>query len=274
MFVLLAILGGFAVAELIYRAPLSRLLLARMCGLETEMSPLAENLRGRSSDQAVVAATVEREIDLLRDQFAGNEVFSAQLAAAGLSLGSLRALVAEQLRERAWIEAQIAPQLGVNENEAHIFYETHRAQFTEPPRFRAKHLFLAAPDGGSAEVVLVKQNAILGLSVRLLAGEDFVALVAEASEDERTKTIGGDLNYFAAERMPPEFIAEVTKLRVGQISAPFKSHLGFHLVQLTEAKPARDVSFAEARPEIEVSLGKTKRLVAVARLQAGLAQAR
>ena len=88
----------------------------------------------------------------------------------------------------------------------------------------------------------------------------------EASEDEASKARGGDLDYFSARRMPAELMAELEKLHVGEISAPIQSHLGFHIVQLTDLKPARALSFEETRDEIASILRNERRAIAIARL--------
>jgi parvulin-like peptidyl-prolyl isomerase len=76
-------------------------------------------------------------------------------------------------------------------------------------RFRASHVFLAAPPETRAEVVEAKRSAIKGFSERIARGEKLVDLVSVASEDEATRTRGGDLNYFSESRMPPYFFAAV-----------------------------------------------------------------
>lgn len=267
----IAAIAGLVSAEILYRWPASRALLARAFGIEREMSPLTQNLRAAARAELPNEQLVQRDLQLLRDQFADEKLFASELRAAGSSLGALRAQVAEHESELAWIEKQIAPQPPVAEAEERAFYEAHRAQFLLPPRFHAAHIFLAAPEDSPPETVLAKQNLIQGIAVRLLAGDAFPQLAAEASEDERTKSQNGDLGWFAAARMPPEFIAEVQKLKAGETSAPFKSHLGFHIVQLIAIEPAREMTFAEAQPEIQLSLGNTHRQLAVAQLQDRLA---
>jgi foldase protein PrsA len=93
----------------------------------------------------------------------------------------------------------------------------------------------------------------------LSKGETLSALATEASEDEASKLRGGDLGYFSETRMPPEFIAEIKKLRVAETSKPFRSHLGFHIARVTETKAAHLLTFDEARPEIGVALGNERR---------------
>ncbi|MGZ5003808.1 MAG: peptidylprolyl isomerase, partial [Chthoniobacterales bacterium] len=139
-------------------------------------------------------------------------------------------------------------------------------RFAQPQRFRVSHIFLAAPEGYPEEVLAAKQSAIQGLSVRILAGEKFDDLEREASEDEATKSKGGDLGYFSAWRMPREFMAELEKMQVDEISAPIRSHLGFHLVRLTDVKPPREMSFEETQREIALLIKNEKRAGAVARL--------
>ncbi len=70
--------------------------------------------------------------------------------------------------------------------------------------------------------------------------------------------------------MLPEFLAAVTTLRVGEVSKPIRSHLGFHIIQLTAIEPARTISFEEARAEIMGILRNEQRRVLTGELSARL----
>nr|MDQ3314063.1 peptidylprolyl isomerase [Verrucomicrobiota bacterium] len=161
---------------------------------------------------------------------------------------------------------QIAPELAVTEGECRAFYDTNPQQFSQPQRYRASHLFIAAPQGTAVEIVQEKRTFAQALVMRILGGESFPALAGETSEDEATKARAGDLNYFSSSRIPPEFFTEIEKLRRGQMSAPLQSHLGFHIVQLTGSKPPRRLAFEEAKSEIAQTLANEKRAGAVAQL--------
>ena len=99
-------------------------------------------------------------------------------------------------------------------------------------------------------IIDAKRELIESLSVRLARGEEFSDLVAAASQDEATKNRGGDLGYFSAFRMPPDFFGAATKLRVGQIGPPIRTRLGFHIVQLTDSKPAQQLPFDQTHAKI------------------------
>ena len=226
----------------------------------------AKSLRQSSEDATILADKAEREINLLHAQFADEIFFASALESTHLTEPSLRAMVADHLAVRRWLEEQIAPELKLTDEACRQIYENNPTRFELPPRFRARHLFIAAPEGTAPELVLTKRNLAQGLSVRLLAGESLDELAAEASEDEATKEDGGDLGYFSAGRMPPDFMAELQKLSVGQTSPPLRCRLGFHIVALTEMQPARKLSFEEARAEIATQILNQKRGAAVAAL--------
>jgi len=216
-----------------------------------------------ASKQSIAETAVDRELDLLRWQFGDEKTWTRALRNAATSPRALRSDVAANLRERAWLESQISASITRNDSDCRRNYETHRAAFREPARFRASHLFLAAPDGYPSEVIEAKRALINTLSTRLRNGESFDALVAEFSEDEATKKHGGDLNYFAEARMLPEIFAVAQQLRAGETSGPTRSRLGFHLVRLTQALPAQEMTLEQALPEIAATLENERRAKAV-----------
>jgi hypothetical protein len=278
----IACLAGLVASEIAWRTPAAREAIAKFSGRgelralvggvaiygnaddEIEERVIVENLRRISRDESVAGDAIEREMNLLRFQFGEEAKFAAAVGNAETSETALRGDVTEHLRARGWIEKQIAAALQVSDDECRQFYEANRAEFQQPQRFRAAHVFLAATDATPSNVVAQKEKAIKDLAARIRKGEALAVLAAEASEDEATKLNGGDLGFFAAARALPEFVPAIEKLRVGQISAPVRTHLGFHIVQLTEVKPPRQMTFEEARPEIEARLMNDKRVAAVA----------
>jgi len=225
-----------------------------------------ENLGRVARNEPPDAAKVDGELSLLRAQFGDEKAFLREVRFNVFSISSLRERIAEQVRSLQWLEKQITAETAVTEKECRDFYEKHLARFTQPVRFRASHLFLAAPADTPPEIVESKREMIDALAGRLAHGETLPQLAPEASEDEATKSRGGDLGFFSSERMPPEFFAEVEKLAVGQRSNPFRSRLGFHIVAVAEIRPARVLSFADARGEILLALANERRALIAKRL--------
>ena len=70
---------------------------------------------------------------------------------------------------------------------------------------------------------------------RLSAGEDFTALAAQYSQDETTRSRGGDLDWFTAdELLTPQLAQTAFSLQVGQIAGPIATELGYHVIQVIE----------------------------------------
>ncbi|HEX7517676.1 MAG TPA: peptidylprolyl isomerase [Chthoniobacterales bacterium] len=227
---------------------------------------ISENLGRVARNEPADAAKVDREFSLLRAQFGNEKAFFRGIRSNGFSIWSLRERIADHLRSLQWLEKQMTAERAATEKECRDFYETHRALFSQPVRFRASHLFLAASADTPPEIVESKREVIDALAVRLARWETLPQLASEASEDEATKSRGGDLGFFSSARMPPEFFAEVEKLTVGQRSKPFRSHLGFHIVEVTEIRPARALSFDDARGDISLALANERRALIAERL--------
>jgi parvulin-like peptidyl-prolyl isomerase len=82
---------------------------------------------------------------------------------------------------------------------------------------------------------------IIEVQQKLGSGGDFAKLAKEYSDDPGSADQGGDLGWFGRGRMVPEFEAGTFKLEPGQTSDPIKTTYGYHLVQVLEKDPARQM---------------------------------
>jgi parvulin-like peptidyl-prolyl isomerase len=250
---IVAVALGIGVGESLLHLPGVCLRIARELGLTNIV------LCEMASHEPVNNAAVDREMQLLRDQFANADAFRHALQESKLSEPTLRNEVTEQLREVSWIEAQIAPGLAINESQLRASFEQRSAEFQLPQRFHVAHIFLAAHAQTPAAVVEQQREAIADIAEALQEGGDFAQIASERSEDEATKQRGGDLGWLSHSRVWPEIFAAIEHLHVGETSAIFRSHLGFHIFRLLEMQPARAMSFDEARDLVAADLQNAQR---------------
>ena len=67
---------------------------------------------------------------------------------------------------------------------------------------------------------------------RILKGEDFAGIASTTSEDPGSAPDGGDLGWSGPGTFVPEFDKAIADLKVNEISEPFKTRYGWHIVQM------------------------------------------
>ncbi len=88
------------------------------------------------------------------------------------------------------------------------------------------------------------------------AGKDFAELATSRSEGPTSKN-GGDLGFFAAEEMVPEFSTAAFKLKVGSYTKePVKTQFGYHVIKVEEARDRKIPELAEVDGAIRNKLGQ------------------
>ncbi|MFM7397179.1 MAG: peptidylprolyl isomerase [Gammaproteobacteria bacterium] len=76
------------------------------------------------------------------------------------------------------------------------------------------------------------QQRLIDVRDRILKGEDFSVLAKTLSEDPGSAADGGDLGWTAPGTFVPEFDAAIGRLTPNEISEPFRTQFGWHIVQL------------------------------------------
>ena len=141
----------------------------------------------------------------------------------------------------------IRDRITVTPQDVQRYYEDNAQQFSSPEQVRASHILLKTEGKNEADV---KKQAD-DLAAKAKAGADFAALAKQHSEDESNNTRGGDLDFFGRGQMVPEFDNVAFSLEPGQVSDAFKTSFGYHVVKLTEKRPASSRPLAEVQAQIE-----------------------
>ncbi|TAE46954.1 MAG: peptidyl-prolyl cis-trans isomerase [Bacteroidetes bacterium] len=119
---------------------------------------------------------------------------------------------------------------------------------------KVAHIIVRVGDRYSARTEEQAEQIIKDIYARLKAGADFAAAAAQYSDDPGTAEKGGDLG---TGRLLPEM--ETIKLRLGdgQISEPFKTQFGWHIMKVTEMEKLP--SFEEARSGLKQRIARDTR---------------
>lgn len=119
---------------------------------------------------------------------------------------------------------------------------------------RARHILLTTTevvDDSAAEAQL------RSIRDRILKGEDFAAVAKAVSEDPQSALEGGDLGWTGPGNFAPAFEAQMNRLKPGEISAPFRTQFGWHIVQVLERR-VYDATADRRRQEAILALRNSK----------------
>jgi hypothetical protein len=93
---------------------------------------------------------------------------------------------------------------------------------------------------------------------RVVKGEDFSKVAMEVSEDQSSKSKGGDLGYFQQGENEPGFDDVAFKAKVNTVSPVFPTELGYQFIKVTAIQPAGVLPVADARNYISGKLREMK----------------
>lgn len=198
----------------------------------------------------VPEADVDAQIAKIKAQFPSDEDFSKQLAQVGQTPEQLTETIKKMLQQQRWLEGQIAGKTEVTDEEAKKFYEENKAEFQQAETVKASHILFRLNKEDSEEVVNQKLKQAQGAEARAKKGEDFTTLAKELSEEPGAKESGGDLGFFPKERMVPEFAEVAFTEKVGDISDPVRTQFGWHVIKVTEKKPAGTLPYDEVKAQL------------------------
>lgn len=150
------------------------------------------------------------------------------------------------------IEAQESLKRVNFDNTAKDLYEKQKGQFLTETEVHAAHLLLNTRGKDEEEV----KQAIQGLREKALAGEDFLTLAKEHSEDPSAKRNSGDLGFFGKGKMVKPFEEAAFAMAPGDISEPVKTPFGYHLIKVIDKKGGEPRPFEEVKPAIVSELKK------------------
>ncbi len=156
----------------------------------------------------------------------------------------------------ALVERQtVANQIQIADEEVAAYYEANRQSFSHPEQRRARHILLDVDvNAPEAEVEATRRKAEQLLQ-RIKGGEDFAALAAVESQDPTSAVRGGDLGFFGRNQMVGPFDQAVFETPVGEFAPVVRTDFGFHVIEVTDERPAGEAPLAEVREELRRRLG-------------------
>lgn len=183
-----------------------------------------------------VQAEVDRRTNMFIDQMGSEARFEEVY---GRSVEQFKADVSEDIRKELLTDAQqraLLEDSDVTPREVKKFFNsipTDSLGFL-PAEVQINHIVINPPLSKESEQRAV--DLLTKARERALAGEDFAQLAKELTMEPGGKQRGGSLGWFGRGQMVPEFEAVAYRLRVGEVSEPFRTDFGIHIVKLNDKR--------------------------------------
>lgn len=210
----------------------------------------ADRAKGKELGEQRIKTEIER---------AGSEENVARQAKAiGRTLESWKAEIIDAAIGRTILDREI--KVTVTDDDVKKFYDENPARFEQPEQVRISHVLLATLDLTTRQPLPeaqkeTKRKLADDVVKRAKAGEDFVKLVKEFSEDASVKDKGGEITFARGNpNLPPEFEAAAFSLSENQISEVITTAVGYHVVKLLEKTPAKMVELAKVSDRVKEGL--------------------
>jgi len=139
----------------------------------------------------------------------------------------------KQIIVQAFLENQFKD--AVSEDKLKAEYETKKGQ----EEVKARHILLATEEEAKE------------IHKQLTDGADFDKLAKEKSLDKVSAAAGGDLGYFTADRMVPEFSKAAFSMSKGDLSEPVKSDFGWHVIKVEDKREKDMPPFEQVKDQLK-----------------------
>lgn len=148
--------------------------------------------------------------------------------------------VKDQLLQEYFIQKKIDAAL--TDEALKAAYDKNVADFTPTKEVHARHILLEDEEKAKEVIVLLEQ------------GGDFVELAKTHSTGPSGPT-GGDLGYFAKDRMVPEFAEAAFAMEKGTYTkAPVKTQFGWHVIFVEDSRDTSPPAFDEMKETLTQTL--------------------
>ena len=182
----------------------------------------------------------------------GEDRYKQLLQVRNMTEEELKKVMREQLVSQKFYEEK-TKDVTVSDEEVKEAYDQLKeaGRMDRPETADVAHILILAPRDGSEEEVAEAKKEIDAIRERIVEGkEDFGEVAKEVSEDESSKPRGGTYEDVPRGRMVPEFEERMFEIPLGEVSEPFQSQYGWHILKVSEREEAGTMALEDVEEQV------------------------
>jgi peptidyl-prolyl cis-trans isomerase C len=209
---------------------------------------LSQETRARKVN--VTDADVDGSIQQMRSQFPSEDAFKKALEARGMSLDKLKADTRIDISINKMVEAEVSTQPPPSDAQIRDFYDKNPDKFKQDETVRASHILFKVDENADAATKKKAMDEAQSVLKQARGGADFAELAKKHTAYGSAQQ-GGDLNFFTKGEMVPPFDQAAFAMKPGEISDVVTTQFGYHIIKVTDRRPASTVPFEQVSGRIK-----------------------
>ena len=213
---------------------------ARVDGTVIRRSDVEREAQSQSGDGEVPPIPGDAEFERVLEELIDQRLLALEARRRGLHQSEearrRMALAEERILGNVLVETALAD--AVTEETIQRIYREQIRLIPLGEEVRARHILV---DTRAEAEAIVQQ---------LQQGRDFAELAVAMSQDQATRLEGGDLGYFTREGILPAFGSVAFSTPEGEVSEPFRTEFGWHLLKVVDRRRQPPPSLEAPRPNI------------------------
>lgn len=168
-----------------------------------------------------------------------NQVTLAQLEEdlqrQGLTMAGLRKQMRNELTISHLQQGVVNSRIKITEQDINNFLASSDGKYATSPDFHIGHILIAVSSNADADTIAEAEKKANDVYQKLQAGSDFSQMAISYSNDQAALQ-GGDIGWRKLAQLPELFGNQMANLAVGQVTKPFRSGAGFHILKNIEQR--------------------------------------
>lgn len=158
-----------------------------------------------------------------------------QVEQQGMSFQEYRTNIQKQMIISQLQNQALRSTITVNDEQASRFMKTSQQGKATPREFHIQNILIPLPEAPSPQAVAQAKKLAEQVLREVKQGENF-AQAAVMHSSGNTALQGGDLGWRQLAALPEIFATHVVKMKAGEISGPFQTPNGFHIIKLVDVR--------------------------------------
>ena len=232
----------------------------------------------------VSGADVDAAIKEIVDKVGSKEQLDQILKQNNVTAAQFKKDLTEEVKLKRLAQTLGVP--AITDADTKKYYNDNIAKFKYPDKVRASHILIAVNPAEIEEVIradkankdLTEEQIKAKVNDEIAAKEakakevlakvqkdpaNFAQIAKENSEDTTTAVKGGELGFFAAQEMVPEFSKAAFAMKPNTVSGLVKTQFGYHIIKVTDRMAAGQEPYEKVKNDIKAYLQNQRELQAI-----------